>query len=205
MAEDLSEAFFNLVSYEEAEIVYSGKCNVEDVPGFPGSHLPNYPLLLIAFLTFKRSRLSAVLREYEANARILIKGVPVRQDLMWRKHAMEIINFDLIEDNKMSVSEVETLNWKATYDFLSGAYNADHNRYRFNILLAPLGSKMQTVGAWAFAIGNPAVRLVTSTPTQLFPKKYSDGYGQTFLVDDVPQLTASAKKPANSEVRNAGN
>src|ERR1043166_8971758 len=87
--DEMNEAFFKLSKYEETEIVYSGKCRVEELPGFEGNHLPNYPLMLIAFLTFKRSRLGAILREYEASVRVLIKSAPVRADLQWRERAME--------------------------------------------------------------------------------------------------------------------
>jgi len=183
---DPSEAFIRLTDYEEEEIVYSGNCRVEEIPGFAGIHLPNYPLMLMAFLTFKRSRVGAILREFEANVRVLIKSVPVRDDLKWRERAMETINFDLIEDNKSSIESVATLQWSDTFKVLQTIYNQDNNRYKYNFLLAPLGSKMQTVGAWVFAVKNPKVRVVTSTPARLFPEKYSEGCGGTFLIDDLP-------------------
>ncbi|WP_162914961.1 hypothetical protein [Desertibaculum subflavum] len=185
-ASDMSEAFFNLTTFEHAEIVYSGRCRVEEIPGFEGRHLPNYPLMLIAFLTFKRSRLGAILREYETNVKILVQGKPVRSDLTWREKLMETVNFDLIDDNKNSVHLVETLDWKATHTFLSHIYNRDHNKYRFNILIAPLGSKMQTVGSWVFAVENPSVKLITSSPERLFPEKYSRGWRDTFIIKDLP-------------------
>jgi hypothetical protein len=182
---DTDQAFFKLSKYEETEIVYSGSCHVEELPGFEGNHLPNYPLMLIAFLTFKRSRLGAILREYEANVRVLVKGVPVRSDLKWRERAMETINFDLIEDNKNSLFSVETLDWQQTYLFLQEIHSRANNKYRYNFMLAPLGSKMQTVGAWQFAHQHPEIKVVTSTPSKLFPEKYSIGYGNTFLIDDI--------------------
>jgi hypothetical protein len=183
---DPSEAFMRLTQYEETEIVYSGNCRVEEIPGFAGVHLPNYPLMLMAFLTFKRSRVGAVLREYEANVRVLIKSVPLREDLKWRERAMETINFDLIEDNRSSIKRVTTLRWVDTYKILEAIYNENNNRYKYNFLLAPLGSKMQTVGAWVFSIKNPKIKVVTATPAKLFRDKYSDGFGDTFLIDDLP-------------------
>jgi hypothetical protein len=183
--EDRSSSFFKLIDYEAAEVVYSANCQVEEVPGFAGKHLPNYPLMLIAFLTFKRSRLGAVLREYEANSQVFIKSQPIRPELAWREKALEAINFDLIAEHKPDVISVETLDWYKTFECLSSLYRSDNNQYRFNFVIAPLGSKMQTVGTWMFARKHPEVRLVTSTPTSLFPEKYSIGYGATFLVDDL--------------------
>jgi hypothetical protein len=141
--------------------------------------------MLISFLTLKRSRLAAILREYESNVRVLIEGVPIRDDLKWRERLMEIINFDIIEDNRHAICKVETLDWQVTYRILSDLYNKENARYRFNVLLAPLGSKMQTLGAWVFASQNPGVRAVTSTPAKHFPEKYSNGYRQTFLITDI--------------------
>jgi hypothetical protein len=141
--------------------------------------------MLIAFLTFKRSRLGAVLREYEANSQVFIKSQPIRPELAWREKALEAINFDLIAEHKPDVISVETLDWYKTFECLSSLYRSDNNQYRFNFVIAPLGSKMQTVGTWMFARKHPEVRLVTSTPTSLFPEKYSIGYGATFLVDDL--------------------
>jgi hypothetical protein len=183
--DEMDEAFFKLSKYEETEIVYSGSCVVEELPGFEGKHLPNYPLMLVAFLTFKRSRLGAILREYEANVRILVKSTPLRADLQWRERAMETINFDLIGDNKNSIFPLGTLHWKETLTFLRSLHKEANNRYRYNFLLAPLGSKMQTVGAWVFAVQNREVKVVTSTPAKLFPGKYSIGFRTTFLIDDI--------------------
>jgi hypothetical protein len=185
---DRGVAFLHLVEYERTDIVYSGTCQVQDMPGFPGHHLPNYPLMVIAFLTFKRSRLGAVLREYESNVTVLIKAIPVRPDLKWRAEAMDIINFDLLEDHRNSIELIETLDWNATYAFLDRIYTRNHNRYRFNTLLAPLGSKMQTVGSWAFAFTTPEVRVVTSTPAELYRERYSSGWRNTFVIDDLPNL-----------------
>jgi hypothetical protein len=176
--------FLNLSRFEQEHILYSGYCEVEELPALEGLLLPNYPLMLIAFLTFKRGRVSAILQEYEANQRILIKSVPVRSDLQWRAQAVEIPNFDLLDDS--IVHELETLNWRVTYDYLCQIYEADNNRFKFNFVLAPLGSKMQTIGSWLFAKERPEVKVVSSTPKTLYYEKYSAGYGNTFLFDDLP-------------------
>jgi len=181
------DAFLTLNQFEKAEILYSMHCEVEEVAGVNGYMLPNYPLMLIAFLTFKRGRLAAVFNSYEANVRVLIKSVPVRPDLRWRSEAIEIPNLDLIEDSTELV-ELETLDWHVTYDYLKSLYERENNRYKCNFVLAPLGSKMQTIGAWLFARERPEIRVVTSTPKTLYHKRYSRGFGQTFLIDDLPKL-----------------
>jgi hypothetical protein len=102
--------------------------------------------------------------------------------------SMEVVNFDLIQENKSAVVALETLNWRETFDFLEHLFRENDSNYRFNFLLAPLGSKMQTVGSWAFARRNPSVRVITSTPKTLYPEKYSVGHGQTFIIDDLQKM-----------------
>jgi hypothetical protein len=179
---DSSEAFKNLTEYEEAEVVYSSNCRIEEIPELPGRIFPNHPVMLVAFLAFKRSRLSCILNQYETNARIFIQSIPVRADLKWRERALEIINFDLIDENKNNIVRLSTLDWHQTYSFLTELYRKDNANFRFNVLIAPLGGKMQTVGAWHFAINNPDVKVVTSTPRRHFPNKYSVDYGETHLI-----------------------
>lgn len=179
---DPSEAFKELTYYEKAEIVYSSNCEIQEVRELPGRIFPNHPVLLVAFLAFKRSRLSCILNQYETNARILVQSVPVRDDLKWREKALEIINFDLIDENKNGVVKLSTLDWRQTYDCLTQLYLKDNARYRFNVLLAPLGSKMQTVGAWYFAIRNPDVKVIVSAPRKHFAGKYSVHYTGTHLI-----------------------
>ena len=182
---DRSDAFYRLSAYEHAEVMYSSTCVVDEIPGFPGRHLPNYPLMLVVFLPFKRSRVGAVLREYESAVRFLIKGRPAREDLAWRADALDAINFDLIEENRSEVIELSTLDWRETFNFLEQIYNDERYRYRFNKTIAPLGSKMQTVAAWKFARRHNDVKLISSTPTHHFVDKYSRGCRETFLLRDV--------------------
>lgn len=187
------DAFAKLAEYEEGDVIYSSTCRIEDIPELLGANFPNHPLMLVSFLTFKRSRLSAVLNQYETNARMLIEGEPVRRDLQWRKRALEIINFDLLSENKGNVIRLPTLYWDHTYQCLQRLYRSNSLGYRFNFILAPLGGKMQTVGAWYFAVSNPDVKVVTSTPTRLYPDKYSIGFTDTHVIHlPRPQISGAA-------------
>lgn len=181
------DAFAKLADYEDADVMYSSQCIVEDIEELRGANFPNHPLMLISFLTFKRSRLSAVLNRYETNARVLIEGNPVRKDLKWRKQALEIINFDLINENKGNIVMLPTLYWEKTFEYLSQLYKKNQARYRFNFVLAPLGGKMQTIGAWYFALKYPDVKVITSTPLKLYPDKYSDGYTRSHIIQ-IPSV-----------------
>jgi hypothetical protein len=176
---DPDDAFLMLSKFEADEIMYSSQCEIEEVPSLRGKMYPNYPLMLIAFLTFKRGRVSVILQSFEANIRVLIKGIPVREDLKWRADAIEVPNADLMDGSQLH--ELGTLDWEETYRFLSKLYDDENNKYRMNFVLAPLGSKMQTVGAWLFARQRGDVRVISSTPKTIFHEKYSCGNRETFV------------------------
>ncbi len=188
--EDLQKAFVKMNEFENSKVLHSSHCEIEEFDDLKGQMLPNYPLFLITFLPFKRGRLSAILQALETNVRVLVRGQPVRDDLKWRGDSVDIPNFDLLSDS--IVYDVETLDWRATYNFLCAQYENNYNRYRFNFIVAPLGSKMQTVGCWLFAKERPEIRVITSTPKQHYPNKYSIGARDTFLFRDIPNLGVSA-------------
>ncbi|MEP1420527.1 MAG: hypothetical protein ABJK59_02000 [Erythrobacter sp.] len=177
-AEGLTTAYHRLSRYEQSRILHSSHCEIEEFDDLRGLIRPNYPLFLITFLTFKRGRLSAILSALEANAKLLIRGVPVRKDLKWRVDAIKVPNADLISDRELI--DLETLNWEVTYDYLVSQYELDSNRFRYNFIVAPLGSKMQTVACWKFAKERPEVSLITSTPVEHYFDRYSNGSGETF-------------------------
>lgn len=176
---DQQHAFMRLNRFEESEVLHSSHCTVESFEDFEGTMLPNYPFFLVTFLPFKRGRLSAILQSVETSVRVFIRGQPIRHDLRWRGEAVDIPNADLIDEG--SVFDLETLDWRKTFKFLEGQYLEAENRFRFNFIVAPLGSKMQTVGCCLFAKAYPEVRLITSTPKQHFPNSYSIGARETFL------------------------
>ena len=111
---------------------------------------------------------------------------------MFRRRKPSILSKDGLEDGV--IKDLETLDWKATYLFLSELYESNNNKYKFNFILAPLGSKMQTVGAWLFAKERQDVKVVTSTPKKLFHERYSVGFGQTFVIDNLPKKSQNAAR-----------
>lgn len=177
--DDQQHAFLRLNMFEESEVLHSSHCEVESFKEFEGRMLPNYPFYLITFLPFKRGRLSAILQNLESKVRIFIRGQPVRDDLKWRGEAVDIPNADLVDEG--TVVDLETLDWRETFSFLEAQYKTNGNMFRYNFVVAPLGSKMQTVGCALFAKAYSEVRIITSTPKQHYPDSYSRGSRETFI------------------------
>jgi hypothetical protein len=166
---------------EQSEVIYSYDCEVDLPHEFQGRPEPGRPSVLIAFLTFKRSRLQTILRAFEFSNRILIVGEPVREDLRWRKELLELINYDLIKKRLTDIKTLFTLDPFSISRKLE-EYLEDQTLRKSNIYLAPLGSKMQTVGAFLFWRRHPEISIVFSQPKRYFRDKFSRNSRDTFVV-----------------------
>lgn len=174
-----------LERHETEDYVFSRNCVSEYIEGFEGHITPGYPYFLIAFLAFKRSRLGTVLQELEASERVFINGVSPRHDLKWRSEALKMINFDLMSGSGNTIVDLCTLECQLTLDKLKEIYFQNNNRYRYNFVVSPLGSKMQTLACCIFGLSYPNVSFLMASPTQIYKEKYSKGAGQTYYLADV--------------------
>lgn len=166
---------------EQSEVIYSYDCEVDLPIEFRGKPEPGRSSVLITFLTFKRSRLQTILRAFEFSGRILIVGEPVREDLRWRRELLELINHDLIKNGPTEIKTLFTLDPFLISKNLE-EYLEDQTLRKSNIYLAPLGSKMQTVGAFLFWRRHPEISIVFSQPKRYFRDKFSRNSRDTFLV-----------------------
>ncbi|MGD1923176.1 MAG: hypothetical protein ACFB03_03165 [Paracoccaceae bacterium] len=189
--DDQQHAFLRLNMFEESEVLHSSHCEIESFSEFEGRMLPSYPFYLITFLPFKRGRLSAILQSLESQVRIFIRGQPVRDDLKWRGEAVDIPNADLVDEG--TVVDLETLDWRKTFSFLESQYRSNGNMFRYNFIVAPLGSKMQTVGCALFAKAYSEVRIITSTPKQHYADSYSRGSRETFIFRGISAAKIEAE------------
>lgn len=181
--EDDELAFGAAAQQENRQIMYAGLASLGTVRGYEGRLNPTAPTTIILFPTFKRLRIGSILAELEVNRRIFMMGIPVRADLQWRRRALNIINFDLIDSDTDLIIDVSTLSPADTLNALRRFFVDGIINPRMNTVVCPHGSKMQAVGVWQFCQENPDVRVVLSHPNEFFPKKFSTGYRDTFVFD----------------------
>ena len=178
----VDESFARYLSEERTAFAYSYDCEVVQPACYSGDPEPGRPFLLVSFFPFKRSRLHLLLQTLEVERKMFILGEPVREDLKWRHAFMRIANWDMIRRNKGSVVALPTLYPDQTRDFLESAIYVKGLHLNYNVVLAPLGSKMQTVGAFLFWRNHPEVTIVFTHPKRFFKEAYSDGYRETFVI-----------------------
>ena len=180
---DVKDLFFDAYQKEEeAEIVYSFDCDIIQPHIFRGRPEPGKAASFIGFLTLKRGRLQAILRNYEFSKRVFIVSEPVRKELKWRKEMMKLVNRDLLKKRDSQIYSLRTLYPSETYDLLEEVIYNSRDYFRYNIYIAPLGSKMQTLGTYLFWKKHPEISLIFSQPKKYFPKAYSKSWRKTFII-----------------------
>lgn len=176
------DAFIKYLENEKTELVYSYDCNIIQPKEFLGELEPGKPSMLLTFLTFKRSRLQRLLQEFEFDNKLIILSEPVRDDLKWRKEFMKIANYDLIQKNSPNIETLETLYPFEILDFLNRKTYTNKLYANYNLFLAPLGSKMQTIGAYFYWRKHPEVAVIFSQPSCYYKTTYSEDYRDTFVL-----------------------
>jgi hypothetical protein len=175
--------FSRYLETERSEFAYSHDSRLIRLEEFFGIQEPGRPFMLISFFAFKRARLQLLMQEFEFEKKIFILGNPIREDLQWRKRCMEIINWDIIRKTPGAVYRLPTLYPKAVDEFLESQVYGSGDFARYNVLLSPLGSKMQTVGCFSFWRRHKEIGIVFSHPRKFYPPSYSQNARETFIVE----------------------
>jgi hypothetical protein len=179
---DNSQAFAKYIELDDSEILYSRDCFLQQKLEFTGAMEPSKPIYLVAFLPFRRARLQLVLEELDVEDRFFVIGQPARDDLRWREQLLEVENFDSLEG--AVVAKISTLDWRETFNILCKGPGDVNKRGRNNVVLVPLGSKLQTVSCFAFWIHHQDVGIVFSQPKTYYHEKYSSGWGTGYVIPD---------------------
>lgn len=181
--ESRDSSFFGYLDKEMKEYAYSYNCEVVQPKAFSGKLEPGKPFMLVAFLAFKRARLQVILQKLEFERKLFLISDPVRNDLRWRKEFMEVANWDLLQRSASEVITVQTLYPQAIANWFEERLYVESRDYaRYNVVIAPLGSKMQTLGSYLFWRKHQDVSVVFSHPNSYFPDKFSSGFRDSFVV-----------------------
>jgi len=133
----------------------------------------------------------ALINSISPSRLFLINGRPPHHS--WRERATAWIHDELRRewpegDNPCNVKDgaalpvrvASTLDYQETVDVLLDLYWSNAAQYR--IVLAPTGSKMQTVGSFVVKAVHPDIHIEYPTPESFLPT-YSKGVGDRWIVD----------------------
>jgi hypothetical protein len=152
----------------------------------PGAHLDSVPDCVAIFPTFNPSRSKAIISAVDpallSNAGDKVHwiiGLPhlVEED-GWRTGA-------LIEINGLSGESIQ--HFVSTFDYKESIRALERITHqvgdRYKITVAPLGSKMQSVGTTLFSVAHPEVRIIHAVPKEYNAARYSKGCKAMWRLD----------------------
>lgn len=139
--------------------------------------MQGYPLSIIAFPTFNYKEMYALLNEITPQCLIKIEGNPREVHNRWRLDAIRWINRKIARDfapniENISEEELSTFDYLKTIRILDDIYDA--HKYTHKCIIAPTGSKLQTLGVLFFKQMYPEIQLIYPA-TSNFSKEYTEG------------------------------
>lgn len=172
--ENLSKVF------DEKPWLYSYENRVELISKHEGYDVAGNKRALIGFLTFKCARLAAILMKEDYSKYKFIAGIPRLRKNKWRCDVQKKVNATII--GHWPIIELSTFGYRQTILKMSSLlFSEDRLLEEFNVCMAPLGSKLQTIGCWAISHICKSITVVTSIPAGYFTKAFSNGVGESWV------------------------
>lgn len=152
------------------------------VPELSSVVLQGQPIRLVTFPSFNVDQLTSLQGEIQPYYYNFIHGIPPLPENAWRPDAIKQLNhIDSIPRSKVKETSTSTLDYRETLDYLLKVY-ADHGAIE-RIVIAPIGSKMQTVAVGIFRTFMDDVHIVYPTPRKFSsPEKYTKGVKDIYQV-----------------------
>jgi hypothetical protein len=183
--------------------IHTGVYDVLHVARLSSIRMQNHATLLIAFDSFNEALCQALVNVINPARFVLINGRPPRNELGWREDATAHVHQRLrrewsIEKDNDPAKVTSTLWYQETYQLLVDLYWKFSDRHR--IILAPTGSKMQTIGCYLLRAVHDDVHMEYPTVQGFFADKYSTGVRETWIVD-FGRLADFAAKLRSEELK----
>ncbi len=166
--------------------IHTGIHDVLHVRRLSSVRMQSNATLLIAFDSFNEALCQALINMINPSRFILINGLPPRDELLWREEATKYVHQFLrkewnIEDDNVPVKTTSTLYYAETYELLTSLYWRFSTEHR--IIIAPTGSKMQTLGSYLMRAVHEDVHLEYPAVSGFFGDKYSRGVREIWEID----------------------
>ena len=165
-------------SLHSAMFLSSGVFELAVVPELSSVSSEGQPIRVVAFPSFNPNQLAALRSEIQASSFTLIHGIPPLDENAWRPDKIKILN-RIGDISSRDDRDVSTLKYNETLELLLNIY--DECGVLERIIVAPTGSKMQTVAVGIFRAFMEDIQIVYPTPRSFpKPKKYTKGVRQLY-------------------------
>jgi hypothetical protein len=174
---------------EEKLGLQRGVSAVLDSRGFPGLHVDQLPDCAVMIPNFRKERALAIIHKIDPSLIrtpgdnvIWLVGIPHLEGNRWRMKAMREINeLDQLPHSGARQIEVSTFDYRDCLASLERIYAERVTKFRF--WLAPMGSKLQALGAALFCYRRLDVKVVFAVPREYNAKQYSEGCRSSWFID----------------------
>jgi len=168
-------------SIDKNEIILTqGLDRVESIPGFTGSSI-NSENALIVILGFEGKRSMEVFHSVEPGLTYAVNGFPSFQS-GWHKISLEA-NLPFLQESGASsrlffAPAVDPFETRDTVSQI--VEEIEKNDKNTNIIISPLGTKLQAFGVLLYALGNKKIKVIYPFPS-VFKPDYSYKYRPTWI------------------------
>lgn len=162
-------------------LLSSGVYDLCIVPELSSIYMAGQPIRLIVFPSFNTQQISALRNEIQASYFSIINGIPFLEKNKWRTKIIRTLNnIDQIQQKEEHY--ISTFDYAETLRTLLKIY--DQYSVSDKLLIAPTGSKMQTVAVGILRNYLKDIQIVYPMP-RTFPKphNYTKGVLQTYELD----------------------
>jgi hypothetical protein len=175
-------------STHDNQPISHGISSVRAIETFNGMHLPSRDDVLIVFLGFEGARALALWQHLEPNVTYAVVPDPPYQD-SWRGRTEKQNQYLLSSLPDSHVYYSHSLDPESTQKLLHGLIvNSTINIQKYNFLIAPLGTKAQTIGLFRFWRENRGIAtLMYASPAGYNHSQPSFPAGRMWLVDKSEQ------------------
>ena len=170
----------------------SGTLEIAATPELGSVSMQGETIRLIAFPSFDPAQLTNVIQELQPTYAEFIHGIPHRIEDHWRREAIADLNREVFKELATGKHhDVSTLDYRETLNTLLDIYTGRSMYDR--LVIAPTGSKMQTVAVALFRAVLHDVQIVYPTP-QIFaePEDYTVRVRQMYQLDLSTKTIADA-------------
>lgn len=179
LEENLTDVADHAKRIDECEWLYGVNFKHEFIEGHQGYDSACASRALVAFLPFKAARLAAVMREEYAHV-LFVAGEPHAPTNQWRFDALLKINSEIVQSRR--VEKMATFGYrKAAVQLLDLLFRDPGFLLKYDVHLAPLGSKLQEVACWLISRHIPGITVTTSVPKKYYPNAFSNGIGPCWV------------------------
>ena len=161
----------------------SGIFDIAITPELSSVSMQGAPVRLLAFPSFDHIQLKNLLHELQPTYANIIHGIPPEEKNKWRTEAVRKLNQPNLNSLHKPVDYyVSTLDYRKTLMQLLDVY-AERSMFD-RIVVAPTGSKMQSVAVGLFRAVLYDIQIVYPTPhTFDDPNQYTTGVRQLYALD----------------------